>query len=130
MFLIPIESLIRFGLLVLKSSFHSFGKPGICKPMETVGYLRIKTAKLFVMSSCTWLKIRQAAFYSVLDRCVVADIEMQVTNVLEASPISTIERRAFDNVERACNYFLLSTSDDETEPTTKALTDEVKEILI
>src|SRR6266446_7623562 len=79
----------------------SLAQAGVADEVHTAGESRVEAPQPFVFAAGTGLEALDAVDDAVLDRRVVADIEMQERKVLEASPVTSVENSGLLQVNRA-----------------------------
>ena len=70
-------------------------------PVRRVGRDRHVAARELVLALGAGLDARQAVRDRVVDRLIVADLEMQARMMLDRAPVAAVEAIAADEVERA-----------------------------
>ena len=78
-------------------------KAAIGDPVRRIGRDRQVAARQLVLALGAGLDARQAVLDGVVDRLVVADLEVQAGVVLDGAPVAAVEAVAADEVQRAGN---------------------------
>src|SRR4029453_10832639 len=89
------------GALPLEEILHRAGEAGVADPVRAPGLHRQIAALDLVLALRPGLHALEAMGDGIVDRLVVAGLEMQEAEVAEAAPVAAIECRAAAQIERA-----------------------------
>ncbi len=98
--------------------------------VSAVGRLCVEAAELLVLAAGTGLEAGETVADAVIDRCVVADVEVQVPHVAQSAPVAPVECVALGDVEGARDWLAVLERDDEDEPVTEAVADRLEELVV
>src|SRR5579862_327871 len=96
----------HFPTLAFEEITHRFRESRMREEMHAARQRRIKAPQPFVLTTRTRLEALQPALDAVLDSRVVADVEMQELEILEASPIAAVQHARLFEAETPRDQFL------------------------
>src|SRR5439155_1000148 len=100
---------------------HRRAQPRVADEVHALGGLRVKAAEMLEIAAGTRLEAGEPARDRVLDRRVVADVEVEVTERAERSPVAAVQRVVLLHVERPGDDLACLPGDDEAEAVPQAL---------
>ena len=80
---------------------YRLGEPRIAEEVHAVGRLRVEAAELLELAAGARLEAADALARAVVDRRVVADVEVEEAVLLERPPVAAVEDVALPDVDRA-----------------------------
>ena len=94
--------------------FHDAGRerldcipqPVVEEPMHAAGLFGIEATKPFELAARTGLEALQSGVDTMLDGCVIADVEVQEADILMGAPITAIESTGLLHIEGPCQQLL------------------------
>src|SRR5262245_31771660 len=89
-----LEQLARLRALGLEEARDRRGETRVRQVVEAPGRPRVEAAQELVIAARAGLEARDARLDAVLDRRVVADVEVEVAYGLEPAPVAPVERVA------------------------------------
>ena len=87
--------------LLVEEALDGLAKSGVRDPMGGVGRRRHVAARELVIALRAGLDAGELVLDRVVDRLMVADLEMQARVVLDRAPVAAIDAIAADQIERA-----------------------------
>ena len=110
--------------LALEKLFDRRAEPWIGEIMCAVGRRSIEAPDLLVLSPRPGFEAREAVLDAVLDRGVITDVEMEMSDFSDRAPIASVEDVALLNVECAGDLLPALFCDDENQSIAKAFDEE------
>src|SRR6185503_4802920 len=99
----------------------------IAYPVHAVSGRRVEAAQVLELAARTRLEPCEAGGDAVLDRGVVAHVEVQVAKRVEGPPVAAVERVALLHVERPRDHLAVPSRQHQTDAIAKPLEDALEE---